>query len=40
MTSDIRAKRRPSDWRRAGDISASRAERDLMAREVRPRFLN
>ena len=38
--SDIRTKRRPSDWRRAADISAARAECDLVARGVRPRFLN
>ena len=40
VMSDIRAKRRPSDWRRAADISAAQAERDLVARGVRPRFLN
>ena len=33
MTSDIRAKRRPSDWRRAPGISADRTgERDLVVR--------
>ena len=37
MTSDIRAKRRPSDWRRAPGISAAQAaERDLVVRGVRP----
>ena len=37
MTSDIRAKRRPSDWRRAPGISAGRTgERDLVVLGVRP----
>ena len=35
LTSDIRAKRRPSDWRRAPGISAEQAvERDLVVRGV------
>ena len=37
MTSDIRAKRRPSDWRRAPGISAAQAgERDLVVRGIGP----
>ena len=36
VTSDIRAWRKPSDWRRAADISAARAERDLVVRGVGP----
>ena len=31
MMCDTRAKRRPADWRRAAEISAARAERDLVA---------
>ena len=38
VTSDIRAKRRPADWRRAAEISATRAERDLVASGVGPRI--
>ena len=38
MTSDICAKRRPSDWRRVADISAAGAERDLVARGVGPQI--
>ena len=35
MTSDIRAKRRPSDWRRPPGISAAQAAtRDLVVRGV------
>ena len=37
---DVSVKKRPSDWRRAADISAARTERDLVPRGVRPRFLN
>ena len=37
MTSDMRAKKRPSDWRRAAGISAAHAgERDLVVRGVGP----